>query len=320
MALERAMARPPASHQFELEVNAHSERFTAGADTVASKKIRTMSSISNSTLPQIAPSALDAAVPRENIAASIEEILAPLHSAARDSSSLVASRQTLEFRNEAAEVHKFLLLGQRGGGKPIRLGLFAGFESGNLETVQALARLFLQLKASTHLSRDFALIGYPIVNVRGFAPDAVPLADFESRFARESADADVQYFKSELNKWRFDGLISLRTDASSRGFHATVRSEIIAAEVVEPAIAAAASALPLATQAVRVRPSDRYARAADYATGRLAPPADIRPYPFEIELFAPRGPITEEHTDGLFVALTEILRLYRSFIAHGQDL
>ena len=33
-----------------------------------------------------------------------------------------------------------------------------------------------------------------------------------------------------------------------------------------------------------------------------------------------REPITEERIDGLFVALTEILRLYRAFIAHGQDL
>ena len=69
-----------------------------------------------------------------------------------------------------------------------------------------------------------------------------------------------------------------------------------------------------------MRPGDRYARTADYANGRLSPPADVRPYPFEIELFAPRGPITEEYADGLFVALTEILRLYRAFIAHGQNL
>lgn len=251
---------------------------------------------------------------------TVEEILAPLHEAARDSSSLVASRQPLELRGSSVEVSKFLLLGQRGGGKPIRLGLFAGFEAGNRETVQALARLLLQLRGSTHLSRDFALFGYPVVNVRGFTADAVPLADFESRFARESTEADVQFFKSELHKWRFDGLISLRTDLSARGFYATVRSELIAAEIVEPALAAAASALPLATQSVKVRRGDRYARTADYASGRFSPPADVRPYPFEIEIHAPREPITEERTDGLFVALTEILRLYRAFIAHGQDL
>ena len=198
--------------------------------------------------------------------------------------------------------------------------MFAGFEAENLETVRALSGLLLRLRASPVASRDFALIAYPVVNVRGFTPEAAPLADFEARFARDSVAPDVKFFKSELNQWRFDGLLSFRADSSARGFHASVRSEIIAAEVVEPALAAAAESLPLATQAVRVRPGDRYARTADYAHGRLSPPADVRPYPFEIELFAPRGPITEERTDGLFVVLTEILRLYRAFIAHGQDL
>jgi hypothetical protein len=249
-----------------------------------------------------------------------EEILAPLHEAALESSSLVASRFPFSYQGDVLEIPKFLLLGQRGGGRPIRLGLFAGFEAGNLGTVQALSSLLWQLKASPALSRDFALIAYPVVNVRGFTADAVPLSEFEARFARDSAAPDVQFFKSELNKWRFDGLLSFRTDPSARGYYAAVRSAIIAAEVVEPALAAAAVSLPLATQAVKVRPDDRFARTADYAHGRLSPPADIRPYPFEIELFAPRTEIMEQHVDGLFVALTEILRLYRAFIAHGQDL
>jgi len=279
-----------------------------------------MSSIPLHTLPIAAhPSRLPAAAP-DGTPATLDEILGPLHAAAHESSSLVASRHPVDLRGVALEIPKFLLLGQRGSGQPIRLGLFAGFEAGNLETVQALARLLLQLRGSPGLSRDFALLAYPVVNVRGFTADAAPLADFEARFARDSAEADVKFFKTELNKWRFDGLLSLRTDPSARGFYAAVRSEIIAAEVVEPALAAAAVSLPLATQAVKVRPGDRYARTADYAHGRLSPPADVRPYPFEIEIFAPRGSITEERTDGLFVVLTEILRLYRAFIAHGQNL
>jgi hypothetical protein len=251
---------------------------------------------------------------------TLEEVLAPLHAAARDSSSLVASGYTIEVAGAAVEIPKFLLLGQRGGGQPIRLGLFAGFEARNFETVRLLASLLLQLKSSAALSRDFALIGYPVVNLRGFTSEGAPLAEFEQRFARDSVAADVQFFKTELNKWRFDGLLSFRTDPTTRGFYAAVRSEISAAEVVEPALAAAALSLPLATQSVKVRPGDRYARTADYAQGRLSPPSDVRPYPFEIEFVAPRGPITEAHADGVFVALTEILRLYRAFIAHGQHL
>ena len=273
----------------------------------------------NPVIPEIA-APVQPAASEESLQSSLEEILAPLHEAARESSSLVASRFPFVSHDVALEIPKFLLLGQRGGGQPIRLGLFAGFEAGNLGTIQVLSSLLLQLKASPALSRDFALIAYPVVNAHGFTANAVPLGEFEARFARDSAAPDVQFFKTELNKWRFDGLLSFRTDPSARGYYAAVRSAIIAAEVVEPALAAAAVSLPVATQAVKVRPDDRFARTADYAHGRLSPPADVRPYPFEIELFAPRAAAAEEHVDGLFVALTEILRLYRAFIAHGRDL
>jgi hypothetical protein len=250
----------------------------------------------------------------------LNDLLAPVFEAARDSASLIGSRHPVEVCGVAYEIPKFLLLGQRGGGKPIRIGVFAGFDPADLDTIQVLTHVLLQLKLSPGLTRDFALLAYPVVNIRGFGEDPVPLADFEARFARDSADADVQFFKTQLKQWTFDGLISLRTDATAKGFYASVRSEIIAHEVVEPALAVAASALPLASKAVKVRPGDRYARTADYAHGRLSPPADVRPYPFEIELVAPRARVTEKTETGLFVALTEILRHYRGLIAHAQNL
>jgi len=251
---------------------------------------------------------------------TLSDALAPLFEAAHDSASLIASRQPVQVQGTAHEIPKFLLLGQRGGGKPIRIGLFAGFESANLESVQALTQILLQLKLSPALTRDYALLAYPAANIRGFGETPVPLSDFEARFARESEEADVQFYKGQLRQWTFDGLISLRTDPNAKGFYATVRSEIIAREVVEPALAAADNALPLASQPVKVRPGDRYARTADYAYGRLVPPPDVRPYPFEIEIFAPKSGFTEKTEQGLFVLLTEVLRHYRALIAHAQNL
>jgi len=191
---------------------------------------------------------------------SLHNVLEPLFESARDSSSLIASRHPVEVQGISHEIPKFLLLGQRGGGKPIRIGLFAGFETADLETVQTAIQLLQQLKLSPALTRDYALLAYPVVNIRGFGENPVPLSDFESRFARDSAEADVQFYKGQLRQWTFDGLISLRTDPNSKGFYASVRSEIIAREVVEPALAAAAEALTLASQPVKIRPSDRYAR------------------------------------------------------------
>jgi hypothetical protein len=271
---------------------------------------------SNNLLTYTVQNHVDTALPP----ATPAELLAPLFAAAHESSSLIPSRHPVTVGGEAYEIPKFLLLGQRGGGQPIRIGLFAGFEAGNSDSVQSLSHLLLQLKLSPALTRDYALLAYPVVNARGFAEPPVPLSDFEQRFARDSADQDVQFFQGELRRWAFNGMISIRTDAHARGFYASVRSEVIASEVVEPALAVAAAALPLAAQPVKVRPGDRYARTADYAHGRLSPPADVRPYPFEVELFAPRSHPTEAQADGLFVAISEILRHYRALVAHAQDL
>jgi len=99
-----------------------------------------------------------------------------------------------------------------------------------------------------------------------------------------------------------------------------VRSEVIAAEVVKESIAAAGAILPLASPAVKVLPQDRYARTADYSHGRLIPPPDVRPQPFDIEITLPSTEFRYDQADGLFVVLVEILRRYRELIAHSAHL
>ncbi len=158
------------------------------------------------------------------LAGELREALQPVFDAADDSSSLIATRHSITLRGVAYEVPKFLLLGQRGGGKPIRIAFFAGLEAGDLPSVRALTGLLLQLKASLSHTRDYALLVYPVVNLRGFTEELAPLSDFESRFARDSADADVKFFQEEFRRWVFDGMISLRTEANSRSFHASVRA------------------------------------------------------------------------------------------------
>lgn len=249
----------------------------------------------------------------------LDRTLAQAFSCAETSASLVASRHAVRLRTHAYEIPKLLLLGQRGSGEPIRLGLFAGFESGHLETVSALTTLLLDLEAAPGGARDYALFGYPVVNLRGFDETPAPLSDFERRFAKDSADEDVQFFKVELRSWFFNGLITLRTDANATGLYAAVRSELIADQVIRPALAEAGAIVPLDAHPLRVRPADRYARAADYADGQLAPPAEIRPYPFEVKLAVPPGNEAAA-TAAIGAAVVGILRNYRRFIAHGANL
>ncbi|MDB6156039.1 MAG: peptidase [Chthoniobacteraceae bacterium] len=250
----------------------------------------------------------------------VSELLAPLLETAQESESLIASQHPVLIGNQRIEIPKFMLLGARGGGKPIRLALFAGLDAGLPESIIALARLLLEFELNPALARDYALFAYPVVNLPGFDENPLPLRAFEGRYRKETSDADVDFFKGELRKWFFDGMITLRTDLNAEGFYATVRSEVLAREVVEPAVATAGKTIPLHESPIRIRPSDRHSRLSDYVQGRLAPPADIRPYPFEIELFAPGRLPIEDRVRGLFVAVHEILRHYRDMISHAQNL
>ena len=74
------------------------------------------------------------------------------------------------------------------------------------------------------------------------------------------------------------------------------------------------------TTPIRVRPGDMRARLADYAQGRLTAAPELRPYPFEAELFAPGAVTRELRIRSLFVAVHEILRNYRRLLAHAQDI
>lgn len=252
--------------------------------------------------------------------ASIAEILSPIYEVAGESSSLVASRHTVRFGNRRYEIPRFLLLGQRGGGKPISVGLFAGLDAHSVTTSLAVSRLLLQFELNPLLAKDYALFGYPIVNVEGFEPAPATRAEFEARFAAEDPEEDVLFFRSELEHWSFDGHIVLSIDPDGDGFHATSRSRVLAEEVIGPALETIATSLPVASQPVALRPADRHNRLADASRGEITSPVGVRLYPFEIEVFAPARLAAEQQITGLFLSIQEILWKYRRFISHGQNI
>jgi hypothetical protein len=249
-----------------------------------------------------------------------DRLLQGLFSSATTSTNLFTHQHPVIVQGSEYSIPRVMLLGQRGGERPIRIAIFGGLDAGSLESVAAEARLLTEIEAQPGLARDFALFAYPIVNVLGFTSEATPLHAFEARFGSERLYADVEFFKAELRNWVFDGLISLRTDAEATGFYASVRSDVIAKEVVGPALASLAAKYPVREHPVRLRRSDRYARLSDYTQGRLAPLADVRPYPFEIELFAPGKADPEVKITGFVAAVHQLLRHYRECMAHAPNL
>jgi hypothetical protein len=247
-------------------------------------------------------------------------MLTPVFDVAATSSSLIASRQLIHLPSGDYEIPRLLLLGQRGGGRPIRVAIFAGFDPGAVETTVALNRLLLQYELIPSLAKDYALFAYPIVNVQAF--DQIPgsLSRLEGRFATDAPDDDVRFFRTELTNWKFDGLISLRRDLRDNRFHAATRSAFLGEEVLRPAFKSLGGSFPVRDNPVSLRPDDKYARLADVAQGKLTAPANVRPYPFEVELFAPSSLDAEQQVTGLFLCVQEILRNYRRLISHAQGL
>lgn len=265
------------------------------------------------------PTATKPASPDLHTAA--EDILDVLFDVSSHSESLMASRHPVRVGGCDFDIPKFMLLGQRGGGKPIRIALFAGIDDhGSLDGIAAIARLLIQAELNPSLARDYAIFAYPLVNAFEYKQPETRLDPFHRRYAEDRADGDSRFFRAELRNWGFDGILTLRTDPSVDSFHATVRSELLAKEVIRPALDNVKRLAPVSSSPLKLRPGDMRARLADCADGRLTPPPEIRPHPFEAELFAPGSAPRESRISSLFVATHEILRNYRRLIAYAADL
>jgi hypothetical protein len=249
---------------------------------------------------------------------SLHSLLAPLLAA--ESSALLASHQRLTSRGVASSVPKFLLLGNRSNGVPLRVALFAGLDAGRLETVAATVNLLLRFTLTPKLAQDYALFTYPVVNPGGFSPEREAFESLRETWARNPDDEQIRYYRSEFRSIAFHGLITLRSVPEFQGLQARVRSPLIAAEVVLPALESVRNLVPLEKEPIRVLSNQPDSLRAEFAAGRLMPEPETRPWPFEIELFAPQAASADGRSQALAVVILEILRRYRRFISEGGDL
>jgi murein peptide amidase A len=255
---------------------------------------------------------------------SIAGLLAPLEKIAISSPNLVANHDAkFEVNGENYELPRYLFVGPRGGDTPIRLGIFAGIHGDEPEGVHAIVQFIQLLEAHPELATGYYLSFYPVCNPTGFE-DATRHSrsgkDLNREFWRHSSAPEVRLLQAELQSRSFQGLISLHTDDTSRGFYGFVGGATLTKHLIKPALAAAENFLPRDERSVIDGFAARNGIIFDAYDGMLTAPPKVRPRPFEIILETPSMP--PEYLKGLaFVAaLQTILLEYNKFIAYAPNL
>jgi len=255
---------------------------------------------------------------------SLLETLAPLDDLAAKSPSLIANRGGhFEADGATYELPRYLYVGPKGGGDPIRIGLFAGIHGDEPEGVHALVRFVNLLEEQPALAKGYCLFLYPICNPTGFEDRTRQSRrgkDLNREFWRGSGEPEARLLESELLAHAFDGIISLHTDDTSHGFYGYARGATLTQHLIEPALQAATEFLPRNGDEVIDGFPARNGIIRKGYEGMLSAPPKVRPRPFEIVLETPAAAPTYLKEASLVVALRTILVRYREFIAYAPNL
>ncbi|SDU02598.1 Succinylglutamate desuccinylase / Aspartoacylase family protein [Verrucomicrobium sp. GAS474] len=280
--------------------------------------------------------------PTGETADAVESLLRPFHlvaSASDDVISGTVGRFRVTDRNgipgKEYSLPRFIVTGPEGGDRPIRIGIFGGLHGDEPESILGLLPFFRSIVADPELIRGYVLFLYPLVNPTGYERGTRASAtgkDLNREFWSGSEEPEVFLIEQELIDHRFDGIVSLHADSDSRGVYGYARGATLSAEILAPALRAAAEALPHdpspvidgwpARDGIITEGYEGILSAPDashHATGREQ--AFARgPQPFEIVFETPQqAPVTQQ-VEATRLALLSILDNYRTFIAFSQNL
>ncbi len=218
---------------------------------------------------------------------------------------------------------RFVFRGDRTDEPPLKIGIFAGVHGDEVAGILACFDLLRFFEREPFLARAYHLHFYPLVNPTGFEDrtrHARSGQDLNRAFWRGSALPEVRIIEKEIQRQRFDGLISLHSDDTSEGLYGFVRGATLTEHLLKPALAAAEDALPIndgplidGFHAVNGIIRSCY-------DGVLSAPPDTRPSPFEIILESPQlAPIALQR-QALALGVREIIREYRRLISFAANL
>ncbi|MEY2409348.1 MAG: murein peptide amidase [Verrucomicrobiota bacterium] len=246
-----------------------------------------------------------------------------------DGSPHLLRRPGLRFDRDgnSYELPCFEFIGPRGGGDPMRIGIFATVHGDEPESGLGLLRFLQELVQVPDAAEGFLIHAYPVCNPTGYEAAtrwSRSGKDLNREFWRDSREPEVRLLEEELRRHRFQGIVSLHCDDTSHGLYGFLSGrnagEVLSASLLEPALRAAENYLP---RNLEPEIDGFHARGGVLSTcydGVLRAPDDGAGAPFEITFETPqRAPVLRQ-IEAFNAALFSILAEYRQLLAHAANI
>ena len=205
----------------------------------------------------------------------------------------------------------------------IKVAIFAGVHGDEPAGVLALCDLVRVLQAAPVHAEGYELHLYPLVNPTGYEDNtrhARSGKDLNREFWCHSTEPEVTILEKEIRQQSYQGFISLHSDDTSPGLYGFARGATLTQHLLKPALAAAENALPVNRDEVIDGFHAIEGIIHSCYGGILSAPPDARPQPFEIILESPTAAPMHLQRAAFVLALSEILKHYRTMIAYGGEL
>lgn len=205
----------------------------------------------------------------------------------------------------------------------IQVSIFAGIHGDEPAGILGVMDFIRELDENPELGRDFELWIYPVCNPGGSLDktrESRTGTDLNREFWQASREPEVRLLEREIVARQFDGIISLHSDDSSPGFYGYARGNVLATELLAPALDAAERAQARDSRSCIDGFQAVNGIIHNCFDGILSAPAEQRPQPFEIVLESPSNTPIADQRQAFVFALQSILAEYRKFISYGADL
>ena len=254
----------------------------------------------------------------------LRELLSPLYTQALHSPCLRADALSIwESFGETLWLPRFRFQRTQKVKERYKLGIFAGIHGDEPAGILGLMDFIRELDETPEIGRHFELYLYPVCNPGGFLAgtrESRSGKDLNREFWRGSQEKEVQLLEREILAHQFDGIISLHSDDTSPGFYGFARGDVLARQLLGPALSAAEQA-----QQRDTRPFIDGFRAVngmihESYEGILGAAPQQFPQPFELILESPALAPLSDQRNSFRLALKATLQEYCHFMAYGANL